>query len=102
MTGQQQPAPAIRNDWSGGSNRQERSAGPASTNRPMGQEEASSMTHYLHRPDPDAVIAEMWPVDGPYTGDASLSAARAAADLLGYLAHATRQADALPAPADAA
>src|SRR5262249_62345981 len=61
------------------------------------------MTHHHTRPapDPDQVIRTGWPTDGPYTAQRTVSAARAAAGLVRYLAYATRSAGGLPQPADA-
>src|SRR5262249_9460033 len=68
-----------------------------------GQQEAPSMTHHHTRPapDPDQVIRTAWPTNGPYTAQRTVSAARAAAELVRYLAYATRPAAGLPQPADA-
>lgn len=88
----------------GGSNRQERPAGPGSTTRQQASEETPSMTHHApHRrpdpvPDPYTVVGAPWPVDGPYSPEHTATAARAAAELVRYLNHATRTGAALPDP----
>src|SRR5262249_23856421 len=60
------------------------------------------MTHHHTRPapDPDQVIRTGWPTDGPYTAQRTVTAAQAAAELVRYLAYATRPAGGLPQPAD--
>src|SRR5215475_8807955 len=60
------------------------------------------MTHHHTQPgtDPDRVIHKAWPTDGPYTAQRTVTAARAAGELVRYLAYATRPAAGLPEPAD--
>jgi hypothetical protein len=83
-----------------GSNRQERPAGPGSTTSHQASEEIPSMTHRCPDavPDPYTVIGAPWPVDGPYSSEHTASAARAVAELVRYLNHATRAVAALPDP----
>jgi len=61
------------------------------------------MTHHHTQPgtDPDRVIHKAWPTDGPYSAQRTVTAARAAGELVRYLAYATRPAAGLPEPADA-
>ena len=47
------------------------------------------------------MIGAAWPTDGPYTAQRTVTAARAAGELVRYLAYATRPAAGLPEPADA-
>jgi hypothetical protein len=47
------------------------------------------------------VIGAAWPTDGPHTAERTVTAARAAGELVRYLAYATRPAAGLPEPADA-
>jgi hypothetical protein len=47
-------------------------------------------------------IAAAFPVGGPYSGADTTAAGAALAELVRYLAHATRHAEALPEPQDAA
>src|SRR5262249_56158270 len=62
-----------------------------------------SMKHDDTRPgpDPDQIIHKAWPTDGPYTAQRTVTAARAAGELVRYLNYATRPAAGLPEPADA-
>lgn len=48
-------------------------------------------------PDPDA-IADLWPVDGPFSLEHTQSAARVIAELTRYLAYATMSAAGTPNP----
>jgi hypothetical protein len=50
----------------------------------------------------DMPAAGRFPVGGPYSGADTTAAGAALADLVRYLAHATRHAEALPEPQDAA
>lgn len=48
------------------------------------------------------MLADQFPVGGPYLGADTTAAGNALADLVRYLAHATRHPEALPEPQDAA
>jgi hypothetical protein len=51
-------------------------------------------------PDPDTLIDEHWPIDGPHGPGSVASAAAAVAHLVRYLNHATRSTNAHPSGPD--
>src|SRR5262249_13119642 len=67
---------------------------------PPGPDLDPATHHPRQDPDLDRAIHRAWPTDGPYTAQRTVTAARAAGELVRYLAYATRPAAGLPEPAD--
>lgn len=53
-------------------------------------------------PDLDDEALALWPLDGPYTPEQTIAAARTIAGLVRYLNHATQSANALESPSELA